>query len=268
LQVPRTTGSSDEDFDRAIEAVGQAGELALRRFRTGIKGWRKTDGTPVSEVDLELDDLLRRRLLRVNPHYGWHSEESQASTPMEGRFWLVDPLDGTSAFLGGSDSWCIALALIEDGRPILGVIHAAAQKALYSAVKGQGATLNNFPICVGRRDRLCGARLIMNSSALKPQYWRQALPEVERIAVPSLALRLAHVAQGLSDGALALSYKHDWDLAAGDLLVNEAGGRMSDLDGRALTYDPHQHVRLGFIAASPAVHAALMAHGPMAIGGP
>jgi hypothetical protein len=84
--------------------------------------------------------------------------------------------------------------------------------------------------------------------------------------IPSLALRLAHVAQGKAEAALAFSYKHDWDLAAGDLIVNEAGGKMSDLDGQGLRYDFARTQRLGFICANPSIHAALLAHGPIAAG--
>jgi myo-inositol-1(or 4)-monophosphatase len=267
LQVPKTHGSADEDLDRAMEAVREAGDMARKRFRTGVKAWRKADGTPVSDVDLEVDKLLRELLAQARPYYGWHSEESQSRSPLTSeRFWLVDPIDGTIAFLGDNDSWCISLALIEKGRPILGIIHAPAQRTIYSAVHGRGAKLNGVPISVSSRQNLEGARLIVNPSALKPQRWQNPLPMIERLTVPSLALRLAHVAQGLCDGALALSYKHDWDLAAGDLLVREAQGVISDLDGRALRYDPGHPQRSGFVGANHAIHAALLARGPLAIG--
>jgi myo-inositol-1(or 4)-monophosphatase len=266
LQAPKIDGSASEDLDQAIDAVREAGELALQRFRRGIKAWRKADGTPVSDADLEVDRLLRRLLMNARPHYGWHSEESQSHSLTEERFWLVDPIDGTAAFLGGNSAWCISLALIEKGRPILGIIHAPAQKSLYSAAQGEGATLNGLPILVSSRQKLEGARLIVNPSTLKPQRWRIPLPKIERLTVPSLALRLAYVAQGLSDAALALSYKHDWDLAAGDLLVSEAQGIMSDLDGRTLRYNPDYPQRLGFVGANPVIHAALIAQGPIAIG--
>lgn len=267
MQVPRIHGSADEDLDRAIEAVRKAGELALKRFRTGVKSWRKADGTPVSDADLEVDGLLRELLVNAPPHYGWHSEESQPqSTLTNERFWLVDPIDGTMAFLGGNESWCISLALIEKGRPILGIIHAPAQRTIYSAVRGGGAKLNGVPISVSSRQMLEGARLIVNPSALNPQRWQNPLPAIERLTVPSLALRLAHVAQGSCDGTLALSYKHDWDLAAGDILVSEAQGIISDLDGGALHYDRGYPKRLGFVGANPVIHAAILARGPLAIG--
>jgi myo-inositol-1(or 4)-monophosphatase len=266
LQELESGGSAEDDLRPAIDAVRQAGKKALERFGKSVKAWRKSDGTPVTDVDLEVDEILRRLLLRARPNYGWHSEESNSSIDAGRRYWLVDPIDGTSAFLGGNDSWCISLALIEGGRPVMAIIYAPAKKLLYSAAKDKGAKLDGVPIFVSRRQILGGARLLSNISAIKPQRWQRELPMVERSTVPSLALRLAYTAQGSSDAALALSYKHDWDLAAGDLLVHEAQGIMSDLDGCILHYDPNVHERLGFIAGTPAVHAALLAHGPLAIG--
>jgi myo-inositol-1(or 4)-monophosphatase len=267
LQAPSTSDIGDHDLVRAIEAVKEAGELALKLFRNGVDRWRKSDGTPVSEADLQVDSLLRQRLLQQTPDYGWESEESDGQTPRAAqRFWLVDPIDGTIAFLGGSDSWCISLSLIEAGRPILGIIHAPAQKRTYSTARGGGAKLNGQPVKVSDTQKLQGARLIGNQTSLKPHRWRHPLPDVERITVPSLALRLAHVAQGAADGALALGHKHDWDLAAGDLLVSEASGVISDLEGARLSYHPGRSIRSGFIAANAAIHAALMAKGPIPIG--
>jgi myo-inositol-1(or 4)-monophosphatase len=263
LRALETPESVDEDFAQAVEAVRLAGKAALERFAGRNKAWRKADGTPVSEADLEVDEILRQVLLRGPSPYGWHSEESKASGQTRQRFWLVDPIDGTSAFLGGSQAWCISLALIETGRPILGLIHAPAQERLYSAQAGKGAKLNDAPLSVSQRHELAGARMISNAMALKDQRWRKPLPPLERISVPSLALRLAHVAKGEADAAIALSYKHDWDLAAGDLIAREASGITSDVEGRMLRYDFARSGRSGFIVATPAIHAALLAHGPI-----
>lgn len=256
---------ADTDHGVALEAVREAGALALSQFRKGVKAWRKADGTPVSDADIAVDKLLRDRLRAERPDYGWMSEESEATYRGEERFWLVDPIDGTSAYLSGNPSWCISLALIENGIAVFGLIHAPAEKRTYSAQRHGGARLNGRTISVSPRQELEGARLIVNASALKPQRWQKPLPAIERLNVPSLALRLAHVAEGSCEGALALSYKHDWDLAAGDVIVREAKGMMSDLDGAELRYSEHHPPRRGFIAAAPGIHAALMARGPRPI---
>jgi myo-inositol-1(or 4)-monophosphatase len=261
LPVPEQA-IADTDYALALEAVREAGALALSRFGKGVKAWRKADGTPVSDADIAVDKLLRDRLRTQRPDYGWVSEESEATYQGEERFWLVDPIDGTSAYLSGNPSWCISLALIENGIAVLGVIHAPAEARTYSAQRHGGARLNGRAISVSRRQELEGSHLIVNASALKPQRWQKPLPSVECMSVPSLALRLAYVAEGSCDGTLALSYKHDWDLAAGDVIVREAKGIMSDLDGAALRYSEHHPPRRGFIAAAPGIHAALMARGP------
>jgi myo-inositol-1(or 4)-monophosphatase len=256
---------ADTDYDLALKAVREAGALALSRFGKGVKAWRKADGTPVSESDIAVDRLLREHLKAERPDYGWVSEESEATYQSEERFWLVDPIDGTSAYLGGNPSWCISLALIERGVAVLGLIHAPAEGRTYSAARHGGARLNGRTISVSSRQELEGARLIVNGSALKPERWQKPLPAIERLSVPSLALRLAYVAEGSCEGAVALSYKHDWDLAAGDVIVREAKGMMSDLDGAALRYSENHPPRRGFIAAAPFIHAALLASGPKAI---
>jgi myo-inositol-1(or 4)-monophosphatase len=266
LRAIESPEQADEDFAQALEAVTLAGRAALERFSSRNKSWRKADGTPVSEADLEVDEILRRILLREPCAYGWHSEESKASSPEARRFWLVDPIDGTSAFLGGSQAWCISLALIDGGTAVLGLIHAPAQKRLYSARAGRGAKLNDAPLKVSQRKELAGARMISNATALKDQRWRKPLPALERVSMPSLALRLAHVAKGEADAAIALSYKHDWDLAAGDLIVREAKGMASDLDGQMLRYDFGRSRRAGFLVANPWIHAALLEHGPIPLG--
>jgi myo-inositol-1(or 4)-monophosphatase len=253
------------DYDLALEAVREAGAIAIARFGKGVKAWRKADGTPVTEIDIEVDRLLRKRLTAGRPDYGWLSEESEAALGDEDRFWLVDPIDGTSAFLSGSPSWCLSLALIENGLPVIGLIHAPAEKRTYSAIAGQGARLDGAPISVSGRKHLEGARLIANVSVLQAQRWQDPLPQVQRVSIASLALRLAQVAEGAADAALALSYKHDWDLAAGDVIVREARGKISDLDGSALRYSRKHPLRRGFVAATPEVHAELIARGPRAI---
>jgi myo-inositol-1(or 4)-monophosphatase len=253
---------TDTDYDFALNAVRQAGALAMSLFRKRVKAWRKADGTPVSDADIAVDKMLRDRLRAERPGYGWVSEESEATYQGEERFWLVDPIDGTRAFLSGNPSWCISLALIENGISVLGLIHAPAEARTYGAQRLRGARLNGRTISVSPRQTLEGARLIVSASALKPQHWQEPLPAIERLSLPSLALRLAYVAEGSCEGALALSYKHDWDLAAGDVIIREAKGMMSDLDGAELRYSEHHPPRRGFIAAAPGIHAALMAQGP------
>ena len=263
MRAPDDTRVLDEDLDIGLDAARRAGDAALQMFGRRIKVWRKADGTPVSEADLAVDRMLKDAFAAARPGDGWLSEETEDRDIAAGRrFWLADPIDGTAAFLGGEAQWCIALALIEDGRPTLGIIHAPALKATYTAAAGQGAWLNGTPIRVSDRAVLSEARVLANAATLRPERWTTPLPPVQRIATPSLALRLAAVAEGTSDAALALAPKHQWDLAAGDILVREAGGTMSDTGGCPIVYGSGDRSS-PFIAANPLLHAELLARRPL-----
>lgn len=254
-------------YDRAeaaaalARALSEAGELALAEFRRGPRRWRKRDGTPVSEADVAVDEFLKERLAGAFPGYGWMSEESEelleaaAGQPM----WLVDPIDGTQSFLDGEDGWCIAAALIEEARPVVAGVLRPSTGERFAAVAGAGATVDGQPIRASLRRRLEGAELLVKPRLLARSDWAQAWPPVRTAMTPSIALRLCQVASGRYDATLSLGHKADWDLAAGDLIVHEAGGRVSDLDGAPLRYGPGAPRRNGFVAAGRHLHAAVIA---------
>ena len=223
----------------ALAAAREAGEIGLSRFRSKVKMERKPDGSPVTEVDLAIDALLRERLLSAFPQDGWLSEEGEKGCRWLTcrRAWIVDPLDGTGGFLRGEPYWCIAIALIIDHAPVLGVIHAPALEHTWHASVGQGAFRDDLPIHVSDRTELTGARIIGPAAVRKPHCWNAPWPEVEVRRYPSLALRLAFVADATADAMLAPGRKNYWDVAAGDIIVHEAGGRVADATGEPLRYD-------------------------------
>jgi myo-inositol-1(or 4)-monophosphatase len=245
--------------DRLARAVSEAGALALAKFGLPVRQWTKGANSPVCEADIEVDLLLRERLLGETPGYGWLSEES-ADDPARvaaARVWIVDPIDGTRGFIGGRPDWAISAALVEDGRPILGALFAPVTDELFLAVKGQGATRNGMPISPTSGAPLKGARVAGPPRRL--QRLAEAVPGIEAVPkIYSLALRLAGVAAGTLDAALAGPNSHDWDLAAADLLVHEAGGVLTSLTGDAPIYNRPDPVHGTLIAAGPARHAALM----------
>jgi len=250
--------SPGEALETALRA---GGALALEHFGNAPRQWKKEDGTPVSEADLAVDALLRASLPRIDAGAGWLSEEiaDVAGARTAARCWIVDPIDGTSSFLSGSDNWSIAAALTEAGRPVLAGIYRPVTDDYFSAGLGQGAFRNGGRLHVSRRAELAGARIITRRNALDPKRWRQPWPEVEAGMVTSLALRLCLVADASFDAAFALGRKSDWDLAAGDLIVHEAGGRMGDLAGETLIYNRAETRQDGFVAAPPALFAAIIA---------
>jgi myo-inositol-1(or 4)-monophosphatase len=247
------------DADLLRSAVREAGALARSLFRQSVKGWTKKDGSPVTEADLAVDKVLKTRLHDARPDYGWLSEETpDTQERLECRHvWIVDPIDGTRAFAQGGDEWCVAAALLSDGRPELAVIFRPMTEDLYEARHGQGAHRNGTPLHVDAAARLAGARIIGNASALKQLAARAPVEPVASGNTP-LSMRLARVAEGNLDAALSTTPKHDWDLAAGDLLVHEAGGAVTGLDGKRFTYNRRETRQANYLASSHVLHATLL----------
>jgi myo-inositol-1(or 4)-monophosphatase len=243
--------------ERLIAAVREAGVLALKTFRGSPKQWTKGLSSVVCEADLAVDALLKERLAG---DFGWLSEETEDDPARLNatRTWIVDPIDGTRAYLAGREDWCVAAALAIGGRPVLAAIFAPVTDELFVATAGAGATRNGAPMAASEGRRIGGAQAAGPKKFLK---WLGAI-DPGAIAVPrigSLALRLTRVAHGTIDLAFAGGNSHDWDLAAADLLVHEAGGAMTTLAGQPLTYNRPEPVHGPLIAAGRARHAALLA---------
>jgi myo-inositol-1(or 4)-monophosphatase len=245
----------------ALEAImHEAGELARVTSRGPFKRWTKGhDNSPVSDGDIAVNNLLRSKLTALTPAAGWLSEETEDDLPGRAMAtaWIVDPIDGTRAYITGRPDWTISVALVEDARPVLAALYAPVTDEMFLAVRGQGATLNGANIKVSQSAALDGAslagpkRYLDKLSSLEPDILAQ--PKVH-----SLALRLTRVAHGGLDAAFASPGSHDWDLAAADLLVHEAGGLMTDLTGKRLTYNRPHVVHGALIAAGPSRHATLI----------
>jgi myo-inositol-1(or 4)-monophosphatase len=254
---------NDLDADVALlnAAVCEAGALALRYFRTELAVWQKAGGTPVSEADITVDRHLRRRLCEARPEYGWLSEETEDDTARleRGRVWVVDPIDGTRAFLEGVPHFCHAVALVEDGAPLAAALYNPAEDQFYDAVANRGARLNGAPIRVSDRKEIAGCRMAAYGPMFKHPAWQLPWPEMEIIQRDSVAWRFALVASGHADAAMGLNTKNDWDLAAADLIVREAGGVVTTHDGKTLAFNNPAPQQPSFLAAGPDLHAALFA---------
>jgi myo-inositol-1(or 4)-monophosphatase len=220
------------------DAVRSAGVLALEASRKPVKNWLKALNSPVSEVDIAVDVLLRERLTSILPDAAWLSEETE-DDPVRlaaRRVWIVDPIDGTRAFLAGRPDWTVSVALVEKGRPILAALYAPATEEFFLAVAGAGVTRNGVAIRASAGEGLAGARISGPKRLLDEV--AAAVPEVViGVRVHSLALRMARVADATLDVAFAGGNSHDWDLAAADLLVHEAGGALTTFEGATLSYN-------------------------------
>lgn len=238
----------------------EAGELALATGREPYKHWTKGhDRSPVSDADIAVNNFLRARLGALSPQAGWLSEETDDDLPGRAMAyaWIVDPIDGTRAYISGRADWTISVALVEEGRPLVAALYAPVTDEMFLGLAGSGATLNGERISASAGPMLTAAKLA------GPKRYLDRLASLAPDTLPqpkvfSLALRLARVAHGMLDAAFAGPGSHDWDLAAADLLVHEAGGALTDLTGRPLRYNQPHVVHGALIAAGPARHATLI----------
>jgi len=244
--------------DRLAAAGREAGAIALQFFRGPLRQWTKGQGdSPVTEADIAANDLLHKQLVEAGD--GWLSEESENDPTRLGarRVWVVDPIDGTRAFIAGREDWSVSAALVVDGRPVAAALYAPATNELFLSVAGSGATRNGALIQASPGGGLDGAR-ISGPKRMLDRIVRDRPAVVAMPRVHSLALRLARTAHGELDAAIAGGNGHDWDLAAADLLVHEAGGILTALDGRALIYNRPDPVHGVLIAGGRERHAALV----------
>ncbi|MEM8956800.1 MAG: 3'(2'),5'-bisphosphate nucleotidase CysQ [Pseudomonadota bacterium] len=248
------------DLALLIEAARAAGQVSGGFWRRDPEVWSKGDDSPVSEADLAVNDMLGEVLRAARPDYGWLSEETPDDPGRldHDRVFIVDPIDGTRAFVEGQKTWAHALAVAEAGRVIAGVVFLPLREELYAARLGGGASLNDTPLAVSPRGDLEGAGVLANRHALDARHWPGGAPRVDRHVRPALAHRLALVSEGRFDASLSFGKVWEWDSAAGSLLVSEAGGAVTDRSGGVLRFNQPDPRSSGVLAASPALHAEMV----------
>ncbi len=252
-----------DDLALLVEAARAAGRIACGYCGPAARRWDKPDGAgPVTEADIAVNDMLEQRLRGARPDYGWLSEESEDDADRLGRerVFIVDPIDGTRSFAEGSSAWAHALAVATGGIVTAAVIYLPQRDLLFSAAAGEGARLNGARIRATQKVRLDQAQILAARPNLDALHWRGGqVPRFSRAYRPSLAYRLALVAQGRFDGMLTLRPSWEWDIAAGELILREAGALCTDRHGGALRFNnPHPKVD-GVIAAGAVLHRDLLA---------
>ena len=248
------------DLPLLIDAARAAGVLACGYAGPTARRWDKADDAgPVTEADLAVNDLLEAQLRGARGDYGWLSEES-ADDPGRlnaDRTFIVDPIDGTRSFIEGSRAWAHALAVVERGAVTAAVVYLPMMDKLYAAALGQGATLNGVPIRASAQTGADGATLLAARPMMDAQHWRGPVPAFQRAHRPSLAYRLSLVAEGRFDAMLTLRRTWEWDVAAGDLILREAGAATSDRRGGILRFNNAVPQVDGMVAANPVLHGIL-----------
>lgn len=251
------------DEARLVRAVTEeAGRIALSYFSRDIHTWDKSPNNPVSEADLAVDEFLRTTLMQNRTGYGWLSEETEDHPERLrcGRLWVVDPIDGTRAFLRNGDDWGISVALVQDRKPIIAAFYAPVKDAFYFAERGRGATLNGLNISVTDQNDIEGARMMGDPDAFRSKkLWPVPWPDSMHIEqANSIALRICQIADGQFDCCVTLRPKNDWDVAAADLILSEAGGLLTTGTGRGLVFNRKKPLHEHIVASGPALRPAIM----------
>ena len=247
------------DLELLIEAAQEAGRIATR-FAGTAQVWEKPDGAgPVTEADLAVNDMLERELRKARPDYGWLSEESADNTDRlsRERVFIIDPIDGTRSFIEGSNTWAHSLAIVENGKVLSAVVFLPMRDKLYHAEYGKGAFLNDDGIVPSTRNTLVGANVLAARPIMDAHHWQSEVPEIKRSHRPSLAYRTALVAQGRYDAMITLRPTWEWDIAAGDLILQEAGAVTSDRYGERLVFNNSDPRVAGIVAGGKDVHKGL-----------
>jgi myo-inositol-1(or 4)-monophosphatase len=232
--------------------AAEAGAMAHDRFDTDFRRWEKTPGSPVCEVDLDVDRMLKARLSALLPDAGWLSEETadNADRLAHDLLWVVDPIDGTRDYIRARPGWCVSVALVDRGRSVIGILDAPSRGEHWLAVIGQGATRNGVTLHAGNRTDFPGSRTPVD-----------ALPKADRDLVMvhkpnSIALRIAMVAADEADLVATLRWGNEWDIAAAVLVASEAGATVSDALGVPLVFNKPRPQAFGVLTSTPGIHLA------------
>ncbi len=253
-----------DDLELIEDAVRRAGDIARRFYGDKFKIWQKSRGSPVTEADLAIDSFLAGRLMRARPNYGWLSEETaDDSSRLSARFtFIVDPIDGTLAFVRNKPHFTICAAIACEGRPVAGVVYNPISEEFFRARLGHGASCNGIAIEPSTQSTIEGCRMLGDKAMFTHPAWSKPpsvpWPPMHIESRSSIAYRMALVARGHFDASVALSAKHDWDLAAADILLAEAGAKATTHDGAIFHYNGSRPIQPSMVAAGPVLHAALL----------
>ncbi|BCA55199.1 putative Inositol-phosphate phosphatase [Nitrospira sp. KM1] len=255
----------EPELIRLTEAIRQAGTRSLELAKLGFEVHTKKDHSPVTTADLEVNAILHRMQQEHFPSDGWLSEESPDDLTRlnKSRVWIVDPIDGTKAYVNRLPEFCISVALVENRTPVLAAILNPSTRELFTAIRGKGLSLNGKPLSPPPQpdDRPV---VLVSPWELRTGRWSAMEQSVHCRPILSIASALALVAAGRAQASLTIESENEWDLAAGVLLIVEAGGSITDGSGRAFVFNQPTPRFHGVVAvagtAEPGLRRALEAH--------
>lgn len=255
--MPDGSTADRDDLDLLERAVRAAGALCLDHYnRNDARVWDKSADHPVTDADIAVNDFLFHELTTARPDYGWLSEETKDdhSRRTKTRSFVVDPIDGTRAFIDRKPGFVVSVAIIEAGAAIAGCVFNPLKDEFYSAQRGAGATLNGKRLQV----KNCPEERDCTMVGYSRKFKRLGFPDMQYKISNSMAYRIAMVAAGHANGTVSFTPKSDWDIAAAALIATEAGAVITDLYGATPRFDGPTTSGKGVICASPALHALLL----------
>lgn len=246
------------DLALLTDAAREAGRIALRYWRKDPQVWDKGgEHGPVTEADLAVNDMLKARLLTARPDYGWLSEETpdNADRLAADTVFIIDPIDGTRAFVAGEETWAHSLAVAHKGKVTAGVVYLPAIDRIYTASEASPPMKDGQLIAASARDVLEGSNILTTKANMVPEKWPGGVPDIIRSFRASLAYRMCLAAEGRFDGMLTLRDAWEWDIAAGSLIAERAGAVVTDQSGASLRFNSQGAQANGVLALPPRLHA-------------
>ena len=230
----------NNELNIAKEAAIEAGKIILSFYKSDYEIKSKGFNNPVTTADNAADRMLKETLLKATPDYGWLSEETEDSKDRlsKNRVWVVDPIDGTKEFIEGIPHFVVSVGLVENGKPILGVIYNPVSKEIFYASLNGGAYFNEYKISCLDEGNLSSMVILNSRSETNHGLWdpyKDLFKEVR--AIGSIAYKLALTAAGKATVVASLRPKNEWDICAGNCIINEAGGKLVDLYGNERRYN-------------------------------
>jgi myo-inositol-1(or 4)-monophosphatase len=260
--LPAADNDLAADLALLLDVAQEAGDLAVEWLEKGAASWDKSPGNPVTEADIAVNDLIALRLGQARSDYGWLSEETKddPANRDSARTFVVDPIDGTRAFVRGEPGFCISIARLQGPDPAVGVLYNPLTHEMFDAAAGMGARLNGQLISASRTAAFGGSSLILQPHAQARLNVKEHWPDIRLMPTPpnSIAYRIALVACGRWDAAIGINYTNDWDVAAAALVLTEAGGAISDGTGRRLAFNRADPRHPGVVAAGANLHPLLV----------
>ncbi len=252
----------EKEKDIAIAAARAAGDIIRQIYATDYSvDYKSHDNSPVTIADREANQKIQEMLLGACPDYGWLSEETVDSSDRlaSRRVWVVDPMDGTQEFIQKIPEFAVSIGLVEDGQPILGVVYNPILDQLFWAVRGQGAWCGEQQLRVPETPRLAEATILSSRSETKRGEWKDLSALFHARPMGSIAYKLACIVNGEADASFTLVPKNEWDICAGTLLVEEAGGTVTNLRGKPVIFNQPTTLLQGLVASNGNLHAQLLA---------